>query len=483
MRRVNRFYAALWSVAAVTLLSGGPAQAWGPQTDTAIVSAAAHVLDRDPAFNLEQMLKYVVEGARIPDDQLKELHGSYSVDPVGAIQREMVLLQSMRGDRVDPYFAYRLGVLGKMVAATTAPLATAPQGIRDRYYADVDNAINGVEMRPAPRKLVDPRPYFSRVRSQAAEDDQTLLVDYQAGQGFTGFARSSLSGDVSRSVNAVADVWYTILTSRATAFQEPSSGKRQYILGAIAFYLNKGNLEEVSAAYDTAREQGILDVDLKKSIGDLFYDAGRYDRAIQEYQAVLKQEPGRRDVVERVANYYELVGDDAEAQGNLEAARDAYEKALDVDSLHPDAQRKLLDVEARMYARDERLLKQRTAVEEAREFENRAEEAATKRDYARAISLLREAQQRYSGVTQEFPSEARMASLGMKNVTARMRGLKQELITNSQTLSGSAYRVDAEHLAAQTQDVSEEAFRQMLSSEYRSAVQALSNQMAGQFAP
>lgn len=460
-----------------------PSFAWGPVTQTSIVSAGAHVLDQERSFNLERMLRYVAQGASINEEQLNELHPSYQVDPVGAIQREMVLLQSLRGDRVDPYYAYRLGVLGKMVASATAPLATARTGVQEQYYSDVDRAIDGVEMRMAPRKLVDPRPYFSRVRAQAANDDQTIIVDYQGGEGFSGFARSALSGAASRSVNAVADVWYTILTSQVAAFELPNTGRREFILGAIDFYLQNGNLEEVAASYEMAADQGLLDVNMQKSIGDLYFDAGLYERAIQEYEKVLTSDPGRRDVIERVANYYEMVGDDALAQENLEDAREAYAQALEIDSLHPEAQRKLLNVEARIYARDERLLSQRMAVEEAREFENRAEEAAARRDYARAISLLRQAEQRYQGVTEEFPSEARLANIGVKNVSVRMRELKGELIANSQTLSGTGYRYTARHLAEQTGDVSEEALQQMLRNEYRSALQALGAQMSQQFLP
>ena len=165
------------------------------------------------------------------------------------------------------------------------------------------------------------------------------------------------------------------------------------------------------------------------------------------------------------------------AQRAIEDARDAYVEALRIDSLHPDAQRKLLNVESRIFARDERLVAQQIATEEARELENRAEEAAVRRDYAQAIALLRKAQQRYGIVTDEFPVEARTATIGLRNVVARMGELKQELITNAQSLSGTGFRFDARRLAATTGDRNQQALQEMLSAEYGRALQELRRQV------
>src|SRR5262249_53561948 len=158
---------------------------------------------------------------------------------------------------------------------------------------------------------------------------------------------------------------------------------------------------------------------MQKGVADLFFDSAHYDRAMVEYQKILAVEPGRRDVVERVAKFYEITGDDAVKAEKLEAAREAYGKALEANSLHPDAQRKLLNVEAKIYARDERLTKQRTAIDEARNFEDRAEEAAARRDYAMAISMLNNASQRYGEVTDEFPAETKDANTGRRTVEMR----------------------------------------------------------------
>jgi len=458
-------------------LIAAPANAWGPDGQVAIVSAATHLLGQDSAFNLRQFLKYVAAGASQTDDELAKMFPAFSIDAVGTIQREMVLLQTVRSDRIDPYYAYRLGALGAIVARATAPLATSDAAaIRAQYYTDVDSAINTVNLRPDQRKVVDPRAYFSRVRSEAATNDQTILVDYRGGAGFRGFARSSLPYDASRSVNAVADVWYTILTAQLSVYDQPVSARREYVLSAVDYYLKSGNLEEVRAAYDYAIKARMMDNDMRKEIGDRYFSAGLYEHAMQEYQTILETAPDRRDVVERVAEYYEQAGDTAVSMGDLEDAREAYAKSVEANSLRTDAQRKLLEVESSIAERDRRMLVQQTATDEAREFENRAEESVVRRDFARAISLLREAEARYATVTDEFPEEAKIASLGLRNVSLRLKEVKNQLMENSQSLSGTGYLSDVRRLASDTPDNSAQALKGMVQNEFRGATSALGSQ-------
>lgn len=455
-----------------------PAEAWGPTTRTAIVAAGTHLLGQDASFTLSRSLKNVMLGAQLPDEEFNRQFPLFAVDPVGAIQREMILLQTMKSDRIDPYYAYRLGVLGRMVADATAPLINGGS-TRERYYADVDKVIDRANLQPATRKFVDPRAYFSLVQSQAASNDRTIELEYQAGAGFSGIARAALGQDASRSVNAVADVWHTLLTAPASAFEEPAAAKRDYVLGAIDFYLQQRNLSEAQATYELAMDEDLIDTNVQKKIGDLYFDHGLYDQAIVEYQKILAKDSSQRDVVERVAEYHEMTGDAAADENRLEAARDSYAKAVEANSLHSGAQRKLLNIEARIFAREERLIQQRAAIDEARELENRAEEAAIRRDYARAISLLQDAQNRYGTVTDEFAAESREAINGQRIVMMRTKELKQELIGNSTDLSGSSAPFDASQIAAQTPDVSRKALENMLQIEYRNAVTALGQQSEG----
>ena len=98
-----------------------PAWAWGARTRVAIVSTAARIMSRESGANLVKLEKDIKAGAAIAPSELTELTPIAATDPVGAIESQMYLLQSVGGGRVDPYFAYRLGVLGMLVAEATAP--------------------------------------------------------------------------------------------------------------------------------------------------------------------------------------------------------------------------------------------------------------------------------------------------------------------------------------------------------------------------
>ena len=72
----------------------------------------------------ERKVRGLVEaGARVSNADQTRLYPNFEQDPIGAIESEIFLMQAVRGERIDPYYAFRLGLLGKLVAQSTAPLA------------------------------------------------------------------------------------------------------------------------------------------------------------------------------------------------------------------------------------------------------------------------------------------------------------------------------------------------------------------------
>lgn len=468
------------SFAILLALSGlcwNPATAWGPVGQLSVVATAVHVLSQDGSIPLLKLDRYVWEGARISADAEAAFFPNFGVDPVGTIEREMHLLQSVRSDRVDPYYAFRLGVLGKLVAQATAPLANGTPAYRKMYYADVDKHIERMQMRVSKRSIVDPPAYFATVIQAARSQQATIEKDYQSGGGFNGVARASLAIDASRSVDAVADVWYTILTSNAAFPTVSDSTLQNYTLGGLKYYLDQGKALEARDVYERAREMGILAMDLRKAIGDLYLDAKFYEQAMAEYEAVLKDAPGRRDVVLKVARYYEEVGRDALQAGRLEEARDAFAAALAADKLQAGAQRTLFEIESQIAARDKRLAEIVEAMAAGQRLENDADVHALNRNYAQAIELLRSAEAKYRTVSDEFLVQAKTTDSYLRNVATRMREYKNQLITNAQTLSGTGFERDARRIAGATPGVDEEALRTMLKIEFRSAVKQLEDKL------
>ncbi|MDZ4858123.1 MAG: hypothetical protein SGI88_04010 [Candidatus Hydrogenedentes bacterium] len=468
----------------MTVSAAAPAFAWGPKTRVSIVTTAARVVSRDSGANLAKLERDIRAGAAVSPSELVAIIPAGAANPLSAIEGEMYLLQAVGGGRVDPYLAYRLGVLGSLVAQVTAPLADSDPTIRDVYYADVEGVIETVQLKPARRAQVDPASYLTDVRAEADERRELILADYRGGLGFKGIAGAAISDDASRSVNAVADVLQAVVTDRVTAANISPSQIRDYAVRAIQFYIRRGNDAETEAAYARLMDMNVATVDLQKQIGDMFYDAGKHERAMKEYKAVLALDPSRRDVTTRIAEYYVKVGDDALAGEQLEDARDAYRMALDSDKLHPSAQSKVLDAEKMIAERDARLAAARESLNAGDEKANAAEQLAFRRDYGGAIALLYDAQTAYNTVTTEFAPEFRAAQNGLLTTQSRLGMLRQELVNNAPSLSGLGggftTRMQAQE-AAQATDTA--ALRALIEAQYQAELNRLRAEAGAEIAP
>lgn len=454
--------------------------AWTDKTDLAIVTSATHIISRDNAIPLVKLEKDIQQGAMVSDETFAKLIPIVEKDPVAAIESEMYLLQSVRGDRVDPYYGYRLGVLGKLVANATSPMANASPTYRNKYYADAERSIASMSLKMADRRFVDPRAYFNRVISEAQTQDDVLLKEYQTGAGFEGMAKAGLSDNTSRSINAVADVWHTILTNSVVAANISESQIRSYALNAIEFYLARNNILDADAAYKRLVAKNLQTPDLQSNVADMYFESGHYDRAIEEYKAVLSAQPHRRDVIEKIAAYYVKIGEDSFEKGELENARDSFQLAVDADKLHPTAQKRLLEMEALIEERTSRMDAVRTIIDEAVQLEQTADQQAIQRNFAQAIAALKDAETRYTSVTDEFPEEYRRAANGLNGVRLRIRELKNQLVANAQDLSNSGSAAEARHLASKA-SVAEDALRSLLSNELTAELSKLRQDLATQF--
>jgi tetratricopeptide (TPR) repeat protein len=391
-----------------------------------------------------------------------------------AIESEMYLLQAVRGSRVDPYYAYRLGVLGALVAEVSAPLYGTNPTYRNLYYADVEGNIDRVQLQSKRRVAVDPASYLSEVTSEAQGRADLIVSDYKSGLGFKGVAGAALSEDASRSVNAVADVMLTVLRGQVTVTNLSQGQIRDYVVDAIRFYIARNNDAETEAAYAKLMDLGVTTVDLQKQIGDMFYDAEKFERAMQEYKSVLAQAPSRRDVIERIADYYVRQGDDALSEKDLEGALASYNDALEADMLHPSAQSKKLEAQAMITERDARLEAQRRSLGQGDDLLRQADSLIFKQEYTEALTLLRQASTSYGEVTDEFPTEAQLARRGLLNATQRISQLQRDVVANAGSLSGlgatTGLRADAVEAAA---SVDQAALRQLVEAQYQAELAKL----------
>lgn len=456
--------AALWAV---------PAAAWGPIATESIVTMAARVVAKDQGIQLANLMTYIRDGAKVTGTEREAVIPAAGASAVSAVQSEVYLLQAVRGQRVDPYFAYRLGVLGNLVASMSAPLATADTAQKDRYYADAEGHIQQAVLSGTTRLPVDDAPaYFGRLRRIVSEREALILEDYRGGAGFQGVALAALPEDASRSLNAVADTWYTILTGRAAAANVSQAQMRDYFLDGIEFYIRRNNLTESENLVNQLKSLDLLDPDLQKRVGDTYYDANQFDRAMNHYKAVLAANPGRRDVVERIAQYYIEQGDNQLEGGNLQAALTAYEQAVDINPLNEAAERKRLEAANLMKAKELRMDSARSTLDTATKLETRATDAAQRQFYAEAIKLLKEAQSLYGSISDEFPVERQQAQQAHAKLNSQIQQLMRELVSGAQRFSGSGASVELRQIArANAHRIEKQALEAIVDSTYDRQIQ------------
>ena len=460
-----------------TMAGTQAAWAWGPQAQVAIVTTAAEVISKQEGILLSNLRSDIRDGASVGTNQLSDLMPGWEANPTVSLQTQMDLLQAMRAERIDPYYAFRLGVLGKMAARLSAPLADARPAYRDLYYADAEVNITRVRWSPKERRVVDPLTYFAEARADADRNADVILKDYQEGVGFRGTAQLSFADDASRSIAAVADVWYTILRGPAVAAAISEEQMRTYYLDSMRFYIQRGNARETEAAYDRIAKRGIMSPDFQKELGDLYFDGELYDKAIREYEAVLASAPGRRDVIERISEYYIRMGDAAMKEGRLEDGEEAYENAINADKLNSEAQLRLFDAQAQIEARDERRAQSEAALEVAQAGLRESEQLIFARKFAEAMGKLQESAQLFATVSNEFPDLYTMARSGELSAETKLSQVRGEIIGSSPNLSGAGSRESAMRQADQAaEDMSKRALRALTEKQLEAALKQLENE-------
>lgn len=470
--------AALLLVSAM-LLTAWPAQAWGPRTQIAVATTALSLLSKQSNTPFTRLRAAVQEGASLDDAAIAKLFPEYPADPVAAVESEMYLLQAVGTQRVDAYFAYRMGALAKVISRLTEPLQDADASYRNLYYTDVESAIGNTELAAEPRQVVEPKAYFERMRRAASTNNDLIVREYQNGRGFAGVARQQLGRDASRSVNAIADVWHTIMTGASARGTVSEDRLKAYVVDSYAFIIRRNNNAEIDAADERLSALVPKTADMSVQIGDLYYEAQMLERAMKEYTAARILAPDRRDVVEKLATYYMTLGEKAEEAGKLEDAMDRYADAAAANPLHPTAEASRIRIAGMIRDREARLTANQQALQQADGFIALSEQEANDGHYAEAAVLLRQAQDTFGAVTDEFPLEYQKAMRGTQVARAQLENIKGALVDNAQSFSGSGFALDAKNLAQTSgKGLEEAALKQILQQEYQRELLALQDRVA-----
>ncbi|HPU98116.1 MAG TPA: hypothetical protein PLO53_09205 [Candidatus Hydrogenedentes bacterium] len=464
---------------AMIILAAANAGAWGPRVQNAVVSTAFNLLSKNTAGELGRFRQDVLNGCAVSISEVERLYPQYSNDPHNAIMTEMALLSSARRGKFNAYFAYRLGLLGKMVAMYVAPMRGAQVTYRNLYYSDADKAIDTIRLTARPVQPVDGA-YFDRILREISMNDELILSEYRAGTGFNGSAAQTFSQSASLSVAAVLDVWTQVLSGTVIQGSVSDAQLRDYIVEGCEYYLANRSMAEFEAALKNFAAIVPLDVDLRIRLGDLLFERRQYERAIKEYQQALAEAPDRREIGQRVSKYYLQQGQEQLKNNALEDALKSLEQAVQADALNEEAVALRVETEQKIAERDARLEAFRAAIARGSELRNLAEQEIEAKRIAEGISLLAQAEAAYAEVTDEFPMEAQQRNRGIKEIRDRMAQVKNYLFSSVSAYSGTDWKRDMRTSAgAVSQRFFEPAVRQFAADQYAELMKQLAQEFSG----
>jgi tetratricopeptide (TPR) repeat protein len=454
-----------------------PAIAWGPRVQLAVVDTALKLVSREENLQLTRLQDAARAGATLSPLEMEELFPEMQADPLRAIENDMALLSAARGARIDAYFAFRLGALGKLVGRATAPMANADPAPRSQYINDVEQVADMGNLKPETRKILKSIADLERVMREANAGNDLITGEYQSGSGFRGTAAARLGIDISRSVNAVADVWWTIISAGAVPGNISEAQLQRYVLDAYDFYVGRDSLAEMDASEPNYRKLVKYSADMNGKIGDMLYAAGFRERAVKHYEEAAAEAPDRRDILEKIGNYHSEVAEEALKKGLLEEAMAGFEKALAINLLHPTAERSRLEVAGLIKQRDEQIALYQSQLKQAEDLQSLAEEEAGRNRFAEAVALLKQSEESYAMVGDKFPSEAQRRARGIRDVRARIEELQQGLLTNTLAFSGTGFAPDRDALIREySGGIDLETLKALIRLEYDAEIQRLNTQ-------
>lgn len=433
--------------------------AWGPTAQISIVNNALHLIDKELNTNLKKLENEIRNGAGITDETLHELIPLAQLNLVQAVESEINLLTYTKTKKIDVYFAFRLGVLGKLVAQMTSPLQKADKTIQTLYNMDVETKIDKINLRINPRQRVNPNTYFAILSRQISSRDAIFEQEYKSNIGFSGTASTTLPECVSISVNAVADVWYTILSPSDVIPSVPETSLRDYAIQGCAFFAKRGKVEETRNGISRLSDLVTFNDEMCVKVGDILMKYGMEELAIEQYKNAITLNPNLREVARKIADYYIRKSQELFKQKKLEEALELAKNATLADPLHPDAERLRLDIEKEVRDRDARYEHTKEALDRAEKLQTLSEQEAISGRIAEAIVLLREALAVYNEISEEFPLENQQKVRGIRKVNARIQELKGQLLETAKNFSGKYPNFDVNYSA---EKISKELVEKML---------------------
>jgi tetratricopeptide (TPR) repeat protein len=451
-----------FAIAAITLvisaLAVTDAAAWGPRARRAItVSAIQMIRKAQPSsFKAENNVyeEDVLRGAEAGPEVLKAaVPMGNDTEAVAAVADQIQLLRRVRDYGMGSYFAFRMGVLAALVADLIMPhgMAWSPAEarLRAQIEGDIDTALDEYLFAPSrlSREYVrDVREYVATGRQFYDENRRMIADDYAGGVGYNGFLRDGGQVYFGRAIEAVADIWFTVLRVEGDPSELPPSPVlvARYFVDEIAYLLTeKRNPHQANTAYErfAAANPGLPE--LYEQVGGLFYAYGTpetQDRAVREWRIAYSYGgPQRQRVGDKLANHYVRVGEDCLARASqpgasdkeLPDAREAFTQALEFDRANETAAARLNETNVAIQEREERRQLAVNIIASAEKVVKEAERYRMNGDpgsLANAIATYKQSANLFEAVDDEFTDHAKTAKESVKAINKSINDVIIEIL-------------------------------------------------------
>ena len=450
--------------AALFAVATAPAYAWGPQAQQAISMTALQLLRQRHANVLQSgdvrfdadMLKGTRDGWESLEPALLVDSDSYAAQ---AIDGQIQLLRGARRHGIDHYFAYRMGVAGALMADAMLPFALdrSLEGdrLRRQIEADLDARLEEWKFLPSRNRSVYIRgtaEYFRNYRPFHPDNVRMIADDYRRGIGYDGFLRGAGETLFGRSVEAVGDIWHTVLAEEAPGGEVAPSPQALtwYYVDAVRYFLyEKNSFMQALRAYDNfeAVNPGIAEA--YEVLGDLFYEFGTgeaSERGVQEWKIAQRMPgPQRRTASAKLARHYNAEGrrfletgvHPSAPESDLQSALRNFSLALEYQSTNEEAATMINETNVALGIRQRNHETATQYLGRAETVVQRAEQSRLAEDFASAIATYNQASGLFTLVIEnpdlQFPELVATAERGINNIQRSIRDVFRQVLDNAHT--------------------------------------------------
>jgi hypothetical protein len=325
-----------------------------------------------------------------------------------------------------------MGMLSALVADMVLPFGIEGDAenplLKDQMQSDIDDRVAQFTFTPAARTLTyvnQARAYFDSRRPYYEQNKQMIADDYRRGIGAKGLIAEGGQAFFGRSIEAVADVWNTILYMSASSVSPGRNAAAWYFVDEVRYLLHqKHNFYQSTLTYKNFEKMNPRLADAIEKMGDLFYAFDSTDaqnRGVEEWKKAYEIAGAeRRRIGKKLAEYFIRVGEGylarAKADDDLPNALEAFTTALEFDQSNDLAASRINETNNAITARQERRTMNVNMIAAAEKVMTQAEASNVAADYANAIATYKQAQSLFEAVDTEFPDQANAASDSVKTI-------------------------------------------------------------------